>query len=263
MNTTNENGGHKGCLVSLPCETKVAYLAILLLFGMDTLLCYKIKEYQKGGKALDEKVTQWVNENPEMILNSLNKHMEKKQNEQQKRYEEGLSARAKENMEAILDDKNMGVYNPNGKKKIVVFFDYNCGYCKMASKAIGEVIKTNEDVKVIFKELPIRGAESLQAAKYSIAVAMTDSKKFHDFHNALMGENMADEDGIKRALNKVGIKRDRIVRTLKVRAREIDEAINKNRNLADKIGLSGTPVLVIEGKITLGFVDADAIRNML
>jgi protein-disulfide isomerase len=174
-----------------------------------------------------------------------------------------MSTNVKKNFDRIINGKNTGIYNSGGSKSIVVFFDYNCGYCKMASKAIEEVVKADKDVKVIFRDYPIFGGISSIAAKYSIAVAMTEGKKFFDFHIALMNGNAKDENGIKDALRIAKVNTDKVKRTMKLRAEEIDGRIEENRAIADAIGIQGTPALVIGEEFVPGYLDAETILNKL
>jgi protein-disulfide isomerase len=49
------------------------------------------------------------------------------------------------------------VANPGGKITVVEFFDYRCGYCKLAAPQVVELIQQNPDVRFVFKEFPIFG----------------------------------------------------------------------------------------------------------
>jgi protein-disulfide isomerase len=202
-------------------------------------------------------------ENPKLIIDSVQKYAEKQQAESHKRRVEETSVNVKKHFEQIIDEKNTGVYNANGTKSIVIFFDYNCGYCKMASRALEEVTRSNKDVKIIFRDYPIFGGLSSVAAKYSVAVAMVEGKKFFDFHVALMNGNIKDEENIKSALKEAKINVDKIKRAMKLRSDEIDKRIEENRAIADNIGIQGTPALIIGEEFVPGYLDAETILDKL
>src|SRR5258708_131619 len=47
---------------------------------------------------------------------------------------------------------------------IVEFFDYRCGYCKQIAPTLQKLVDNDPKVRVVLKELPILGADSLYAA---------------------------------------------------------------------------------------------------
>src|SRR5690606_1662762 len=71
--------------------------------------------------------------------------------------------------EAVLNSRYDFVLNPEGKVPLVEFFDYNCGYCKRLFPAMQQLQSTQADVRFIFKEFPILGDESAEAARIAIA----------------------------------------------------------------------------------------------
>ena len=73
--------------------------------------------------------------------------------------------------------------NPKGDVTLVEFFDYNCGYCKHAMGDVMRLAKDDPNLKVVFKELPVLGPGSLEAAKVAVAVRMQDkNSKYVEFH---------------------------------------------------------------------------------
>lgn len=239
-------------------EIKTAYFLIILLFAM----CIFI--WIKTGKANnDDNIAKWVDKNPKAIIDSVQKFAEKQQIESQKKHQENLDKNVKNNLDKILDEKNTGIHNPKGKKTIVEFYDYNCSYCKMASAAIAKVVNDDKDVKVIFRELPIFGGVSELAAKYSIAIAISEPNKFFTFHEALMEGDAHSEEGIKEALKKAKINLDKILKVMKSKSDEIEERIENNKRLANEIGIQGTPALMIGDEFIPGYVDAETMKAKL
>lgn len=242
----------------MPCEIKLAYCLIIILFISDIFIFLRLKKVNANNN-----IKNWIDNNPKAILESVQIYAEKQQVENQKKQHEETSKNIKENKDEIIDEKNTGIHNHKGKKTVVIFYDYNCSYCKMASKSIEEVVKDDKDVKVIFRELPIFGGISTVAAKYSIAVALTKPNKFFAFHTALMEGNARDEEGIKEALKTAGIGFEEIHRIMKTKSDIIEKRIDDNMRLAQKIGIQGTPALMIGDEFVPGYVDAETMKNKL
>jgi len=87
----------------------------------------------------NRKIKNWVNKNPEVILDSVNKFVSEKQQEmmeqRQKMASEGIKKRKKE----IQDTSYAGVVNPRGSITVVEFSDYNCGYCKHVAGTVEKI----------------------------------------------------------------------------------------------------------------------------
>ncbi len=255
---------NKSCNLSegiknIGCETKLAYLLILILIISNIFVFTKLS--CKGNKA--DEIKDWINKNPKVILDSVQRYAEEEQAKAQQEQEKRTEKVIKENIAKFRDEKNTGIANSKGTKVIVEFFDYNCGYCKMASKALDKLAKEDKDIKVVFRDFPIFGGVSETAAKYSIAVAIAEPNKFLDFHSALMGGNARTEEGIIEALKTADISTEKIKKTLRTKNKEINERIDENKKLGFSINLQGTPALIIGEEFIPGYVDAETIKAKL
>jgi protein-disulfide isomerase len=89
------------------------------------------------------------------------------------------------NRDQLLGDPTVPVEgNPNGDVTVVEFFDYQCGYCKMAQEAVSKLLATDKNVRMIYKEYPILGPDSVQGSK--AALASVNQGKYTKFHDTLM-----------------------------------------------------------------------------
>lgn len=242
---------------NMGCETKLAYILIIVLFVIDIFVFLKLKPKKA------DSIGKWIDENPKAILDSVQKYAEEEQAKAQQQQQEEVSEIVKKNIKNFRDEKNTGVANPKGTKIIVEFYDYNCGYCKMASEALDKIAREDKNIKVIFREFPIFGGVSETAAKYSVAVAIAEPNKFLDFHSALMKGNARTEEGIQEALKTASISVEKIKRTMRTKNDEIDERINENRRLGASLHLQGTPALIIGEEFVPGYVDAETMKAKL
>lgn len=246
------------------CEIKVAYVLILILFVLFFACCgCKGKKGLNNPKTMDKEIFTWIQKNPKAILDSVEAYVKEEQIKAQQQQEQNTKKNIENNYEKLISEVNTGVANPKGKKIVVEFFDYNCGYCKMASKAVKEIATEDKDVKVIFREMPILGNPSVEAAQYSVAVSMVAPNKFLEFHDALIHGNARTKDGIKAALNKAGIQVAKVEETLKNKKDEIEKRINDNRELAQQLGLGGTPAFIINKEFIPGYIEKAQMLELL
>src|SRR6185295_1294162 len=70
----------------------------------------------------------------------------------------------------LLNEKNDPVAgNKKGNITIVEFFDYQCSHCSNMTPVLQKIIKQNPNVRVVYKEYPIRGMISEYAARAALA----------------------------------------------------------------------------------------------
>lgn len=252
------------CFKDMPCTLKLAYVLIAILFllnvfsltktGMGTTVASSVK---------DSKIAKWVNENPEVILDSVNRYAQKQQEEAYRKQQEQSVENIKNFENELKDTKHAGVLNPKGTIDMIVFYDYNCGYCKIASRNVDELLKTRGDVRVILRDIPILGEPSRYASQVGMAVLISQPKKYPEYHRALMNGTARSKEDVKKAVEKIGLKMDKIESVMSKNKNEIDEAISNNLDLAGKIGINGTPAFVINGELIPGAVDAQTLNERI
>lgn len=241
------------CFKEAPCAVKTSYALIAILFVMN------IATYIMGCNSeekLNAKFAKYLDENPEAILQSVNNYIVKQQQEIQQQQQ---AAQSPENIEKyqneLNDTKFAGVMNPKGKRTIVIFYDYNCGYCKVASKNIDELLKNRKDVKVILRSIPILSEASRYASEVGMAILIDNPSKYPDYHRALMNSSARTKQDVAKAVDSIGLSMNKIEKTLNSKKSEIDLAIESNLNLARQIGINGTPAFIINGELIPGAVD--------
>ena len=63
------------------------------------------------------------------------------------------------------------------------FYDYACGYCRKSNPDIDRLLAEDKGLRVVYRELPILGPDSVAAAR--VALAASKAGKFAAFHDAL------------------------------------------------------------------------------
>ena len=163
---------------------------------------FKDKEKEEIRQIIEE----YIMENPEVILNSVAK-MRSREKEEEKLI-------AKKNLIELKDEIMWNPTDPVGGNimgdvTVVEFFDYRCGYCKRFSTALNEVLKEDDNVRVVFKELPVLGANSDLAAR--AAIAASRQNLYNDFHKRMMElKGSFDESQLFSIAKDVGLDVERL-----------------------------------------------------
>jgi protein-disulfide isomerase len=135
--------------------------------------------------------------------------------------------------------------NPNGDLTIVDFFDYNCPYCKAAAKSLEKVVKNDGNIRLVYKDWPILHPTSIIGAR--LALAAKYQGKYLPVHHALMdipGYGVAQEKMIE-ATHNAGIDAAQLDSDMTAHADDIARLIKRNLNIAEAIGLQGTPGFLV------------------
>jgi len=186
-------------------------------------------------------VRAYLLENPEVIIEAVNEYSARERQAAAVRAREGAAA----NLSALLSEENGFV---TGKKPdtariaVIEMFDYHCGYCKRATSLVREIAKNDDDVKVIFRELPILREESEYAAEVSLAAR--EQGKFLEMHFAMM-----DAKGVltKERIHDIAKKEGVDVEKLEQDAQKpgVARAIIEGHDIAEQAGVNGTPAFII------------------
>jgi protein-disulfide isomerase len=135
---------------------------------------------------------------------------------------------------------------------LVEFFDYACPYCKASNPHIDRLVKEDKGLRVVYRELPILGADSVTAARLSLEASKLG--RFNQFHDALWAAGRPAPETLALASQAAGIaptpKDDPAV----------EAELRRNFQLAGQLGATGTPVFVIGNKVMNGAVGYDALK---
>lgn len=153
--------------------------------------------------------------------------------------------------------------NPDGAITIVEFSDYRCAFCKRAHPEIQTIIENNDDVRFVLKELPILGADSTLASKAAISVLINQGDETYEaYHDALMTHNGAvNVKTLSRLLSDVGGDAELMVAHMDDEV--VTQVIAKNRVLASRMKITGTPSFLIGTEMLRGFAPASAMQNFV
>ena len=114
---------------------------------------------------IEQVVRAYILENPEIIEEALIELQRRAREREQQALFEGVAAASAE-LAQDPRDPVAGAENP--EVTIVEFFDYKCPYCRVTNDWVATALAEHGDeVRFVFKEFPVLGPESEQAAPVS------------------------------------------------------------------------------------------------
>ena len=199
--------------------------------------------------AFGEAVRDYIMQNPEVLVEALNA-MEAERLANEAENDKLLVAA---NKAEIFEDGHSWIGgNPDGDLTIVEFIDYRCGYCRSIAPQVDEVVAEDGNIRLILKEFPILGQESDLASRYAIAVKQIAGgdayKTVHDKLYEMRGA--VTIESLNAISQELGFEADAIVQ--RMNTEEVSAEIRKNRQLAEKMQIMGTPTFVIGPELLRG-----------
>jgi len=201
----------------------------------------------------------WVLAHPEVLLESVERYNQK-QSAKAEQAQADATAAAEKLLPAErpkLETPYAGAWagNPKGDVTLVAFMDYACGYCRASLPAIEELLKRDPNIRVVYREYPVLGPDSLVAARWALAAAEQD--KFRAFHDALFAMDGPSAANIEAAAQKAGLDMARARQVAQSKA--IEAEVVANHKFGQKLAMTGTPSWVVGGKLLYGMRDYDGL----
>jgi protein-disulfide isomerase len=208
-------------------------------------------------KAMEDTIRNFILENPEIIVEALEKYEAK----QRKNREKAATAALVAHRDALFNHPMTPVSgNSKGDVTVVEFFDYQCGFCKRAMSSVVSLIKEDPKVRVVWKEFPILGPVSEYAARAAMAARKQD--KYFEFHVAVMGaRGKLTPRKVIRLAEKAGLDTARLKKDMADPA--ISKYLNETIRLAQALGINGTPGFVIGDKVVRGLIDKSRMKALI
>ena len=217
---------------------------LLLAFGFAIEPVHALSAEDR--RQIDKQIEDYFMRNPEKLeqaLENMQAFMEDRANRQQ-------AAALVQNADKLYRDEADYTMGPqNAPITIVEFFDYNCGYCKRSFAPLMEVLEENKDVRLVFKEYPILGEPSYLAS--STALAINDKMKYLTYHSKLMTHSgRVSQAVVEKILGELTLPPQKL--QADARSDKYVLQLAETRQLADAIGVNGTPAFVINGQLFPG-----------
>ena len=182
-------------------------------------------------------VKEYLLREPEIIYEAIQELQQRQRIAEEERQKEMLTVHAA----SIFEDERDGVINEGGDVTLVEFFDYRCGYCRKMTNGLQTLVLRDTKLRLVMKEFPILGEESLLAAKAALAAKRQNA--YDKFHFALMSAADISSSAIERLGERYGLDVDQLM--LDMESDEVLEQIEDTLQLGRSLGINGTPSFII------------------
>ncbi|MBZ6379156.1 hypothetical protein B5C34_09190 [Pacificimonas flava] len=227
-----------------------AFLAILLLsaLGIEGAAAQTPAEDPRSRAEIEQIVRDYILANPDIIP-------------------EGMTELRRRETTETIDANRTRLETPfagawagarNGDVVLVEFFDFACPYCRRAHGDLQRLLAEDDELKVVWRSMPILSAESRKAAEAGLLAAKAG--RYKEYHDSMFEDrrrltegkiaDIASESGLAlTVLRQAGNQPD------------IREEIESNLALARELGISGTPAYIVGDKRVDGAAGYDALKQ--
>ena len=197
-----------------------------------------------GDSRTERIVRDYILENPEIIPEAM------------ERLQQREAAAAIEPRRAQLETPYAGAWAgaADGDVVLVEFFDYACGYCRASNPVVERLLREDPRLKVVWRELPVLGPASQDAAFVSLAAA--DQNRFRQFHDALFALGPPSAETIARAQRAVGVQPA-------LSGDGHRQELQRNMELANLLRVTGTPAFVVGDQVLHGAVGYERLKQAI
>ncbi|WP_246022207.1 DsbA family protein [Pararhodobacter zhoushanensis] len=214
--------------------------------------------------AFRAEVRAYLMENPEVIFEAVSE-FERRNQAQQGEMDLAL---VEINAEAIFDDgHSWATGNLDGDITLVEFMDYRCGFCRRAQPEVLSMLEADGNIRLIIKELPILGPDSEIMSRFAVAVQqLAGDEAYGAVHDALMAwEGSVTPDDLRSIAADIGFDAEPALAAMN--SPEVNQVLNENRALAQRLQISGTPTFVMGdgtgGELLRGYMPAAEMSNVV
>lgn len=197
-----------------------------------------------------------LRQDPSILRDALTGFEEAEQAERANAQIRAITERA----DALFRDPNDAVKgNPQGRVTIVEFFDARCGFCKQLHPTMEQLIQRERDVRVVMKDMPILGPNSVLASRALIAAQRQN--QYAALYDALMRlREEPTEPVLRREAERLRLDWARLRRDMDDPA--TTARIERNLELARALGIQGTPALIAGTTLIPGAVDLATLQRL-
>ncbi len=168
--------------------------------------------------------------------------------------------------EVVIDEARAIKGSSSAKITIVEWADFNCGHCSTAAETMAKLAgEYPEQVRIVYKHLPILAKESRTAAEYMEAIALQDKAKALAFHKQLFANQKELRSGGEKFLQEVAKSVGADVAKVKKDAKgdTVKKRIESDIAEAQKFEFNGTPGFMINGASVHGAYPYDFFKSVI
>ena len=180
------------------------------------------------------------------------------QADEQNRHEKAIGDAIARHADQLADPADPVEGNPQGDVTMVEFYDTRCPYCRRMLPVMAELIRAEPNLKLVMKDLPILGPAS-QLESRALLAAQRQGGYFKLRDVIMHGAAPPTSDSIRDMADQLGLDGVKLVQDMDDPA--IKARLAANIALAQKIGVQGTPAMVVGRQVIAGAADLSELRQ--
>ena len=205
-------------------------------------------------------VRAYLLENPEVLMEAI-AVLESRQAEAETARDERLATL---NADALVNDGfSYEGGNLDGDITIVEFIDYRCSFCRRAHPEVAELISSDGNIRIVTKEFPILGEQSVLASQFAVATKIVaGDAAYKQVSDALMNlRSDVTPASLSSLASAFDLDTDAIFAEMESPA--VQQVLANNRALGERMQISGTPTFVFGDQMVRGYVDLTQMRAIV
>lgn len=235
--------------------------AFSINFATSFILCSTPVWASALSSDVEQQILEIIRKHPEVILESVEEY-QKGQQEKEWQYQIELLQAIKRDPEDTVGKSPIqgGV---DSRVLLIEFSDFQCPYCAEAHKTLKQFVVDHQDkVTLVYKHYPIAQIHSEAMSASTASWAAHQQNKFwqyQDFlfsHQEQLGESLYLQAAKDLGLDLAKFERDR-------KSQAAIDAVNKDMELAERLGISGTPFFIMGEETFSGAVQEPFLEEKL
>jgi protein-disulfide isomerase len=205
-------------------------------------------------------VRAYLLENPEVLMEAI-AVLESRQAEAETTRDERLATL---NADVLVNDGfSYEGGNLDGDITIVEFIDYRCSFCRRAHPEVAELISSDGNIRIITKEFPILGEQSVLASQFAVATKIVaGDAAYKQVSDALMNlRSDVTPASLSSLASAFDLDTDAIFAEMESPA--VQQVLANNRALGERMQISGTPTFVFGDQMVRGYVNLTQMRAIV
>ncbi len=232
-----------------------------MLIKFVILIFFHIFSVHSNDKNINEKqikniIEKYILENPEIIIESLEKFTANQKEKEKKSFVNILN----NFYESKVYESLPRIGNKDSNIIIVEFVDYNCGYCKKTLPTIAKLMKNFDNIQIVFIDYPILSETSEMAARASLAA--NEQNVYFEYHSVLLNNKKSiNEDTLYKIAKELSLDIEKFKKDMS--SEKIKNNIIKNIKFANSLKIRGTPTFIIGKQILPGAYDYEKLKKII
>ncbi|MDP3042970.1 MAG: thioredoxin domain-containing protein [bacterium] len=163
----------------------------------------------------------------------------------------------------IISDLDPGMGNEKAPVTIVIFSDYQCGFCQKQEQILKNLLNQYGDkIRLIWKDYPESDENSISFLAAVAGRCAQEQKKFWEYHDLLFqNSNGLNSKILFELARKLNLNINQFNYCLS--GSEAEQLIKDNIEEADALGISGVPFIYVNDREVMGEITFEELRRIV